>query len=93
MFMKKFFFIVVFVLLLGCSVYNQFVECMQIDMLEYCCDEKLLIVKFNNLCQEVSFVYDNKLLMFKQGIFVFGVCYSDGIYVFWLKGDSVIVYK
>lgn len=50
------------VLLTGCSVYQQFVERMQTDTLEYQCDEKPLTVKVNNPREEVSFVYDNKLL-------------------------------
>lgn len=56
------------VLLTGCSVYQQFVERMQTDTLEYQCDEKPLTVKVNNPREEVSFVYDNKLLTLKQGI-------------------------
>jgi hypothetical protein len=54
-------------LLSGCSVYNQLVERMQTDTLEYRCDEKPLTVKLNNPRQEASFVYDNKLLNLKQG--------------------------
>ncbi len=55
------------VLLTGCSVYHQFVErvCKRIT-LEYQCDEKPLTVKVNNPREEVSFVYDNKLLTLKE---------------------------
>ena len=66
--MKKLLLIAVPVLLSGCSVYNQLVERMQTDTLEYRCDEKPLTVKLNNPRQEASFVYDNKLLTLKQGI-------------------------
>ena len=57
------------------------------------CDEKPLTVKLNNPRQEASFVYDNKLLTLKQGMSASGARYSDGIYVFWSKGDSATVYK
>jgi membrane-bound inhibitor of C-type lysozyme len=46
--MKKLLLIAVPLLLSGCSVYNQFVERMQTDTLEYRCDEKPLTVKINN---------------------------------------------
>ena len=92
--MKKLLLIAVPVLLSGCSVYNQLVERMQTDTLEYRCDEKPLTVKLNNPRQEASFVYDNKLLTLKQGISASGARYSDGIYVFLVvKGDSATVYK
>ena len=61
--------------------------------LEYQCDEKPLTVKLNNPRQEVSFVYDNQLLHLKQGISASGARYTDGIYVFWSKGDEATVYK
>ncbi|MFK3709553.1 MULTISPECIES: C-type lysozyme inhibitor [Leclercia] len=80
-------------LLASCSVYNQFVERMQTDTLAYQCEEKPLTVKLNNPRQEVSFVYDNKLLTLKQGMSASGTRYSDGVYVFWSKGDSATVYK
>lgn len=73
------------VLLSGCSVYNQLLERMQTDTLEYQCDEKPLTVKMNNTRQEVNFVYDNKLLNLKQGMSASGARYTDGIYVFWSK--------
>ena len=46
--MKKLLLVCLPVLLSGCSVYNQFVERMQTDTLEYRCDEKPLTVKLNN---------------------------------------------
>ncbi len=81
------------VLLTGCSAFNQLVEHMQTATLEYQCDEKPLTVKLNNPRQEVSFVYDNQLLHLKQGISASGARYTDGIYVFWSKGDEATVYK
>ena len=66
--MKKLLLICLPVLLTGCSAFNQLVERMQTDTLEYQCDEKPLTVKLNNPRQEVSFVYDNQLLHLKQGI-------------------------
>ncbi len=91
--MKKIAIMCLPVLLTGCSVYQQFVERMQTDMLEYQCDEKPLTVKVNNPREEVSFVYDNKLLTLKQGISASGARYTDGIYVFWSQGESATVYK
>ena len=73
--MKKILLIAAPLLLSGCSVYNQFLERMQTDTLEYRCDEKPLTVKLNNPRQAS------------------GARYSDGIYVFWSKGDSATVYK
>lgn len=64
--MKKLLIVCLPVLLSGCSVYNQLLERMQTDTLEYQCDEKPLTVKMNNTRQEVNFVYDNKLLNLKQ---------------------------
>ncbi|EPM2153894.1 C-type lysozyme inhibitor, partial [Escherichia coli] len=55
--MKKLLLICLPVLLTGCSAFNQLVERMQTDTLEYQCDEKPLTVKLNNPRQEVSFVY------------------------------------
>ena len=40
-----------------------------------------------------SFVYDNQLLHLKQGISASGARYTDGIYVFWSKGEEATVYK
>ena len=54
--MKKLLLVCLPVLLSGCSVYNQFVERMQTDTLEYRCDEKPLTVKLNNTRQTASFV-------------------------------------
>ncbi|WP_342320850.1 C-type lysozyme inhibitor [Kosakonia sp. BYX6] len=80
-------------LLAGCSYYNQFVERMNTDTLEYQCDEKPLTVKLNNPRQQVSFVWDDKLLNLQQGLSASGARYTDGVYVFWSKGDSATVYK
>lgn len=80
-------------LLAGCSYYNQFVDRMNTDTLEYRCDEKPLTVKLNNPRQEASFIYDNKMLNLKQGMSASGTRYTDGIYVFWSKGDDATVYK
>lgn len=80
--MKKIVIMCLPVLLTGCSVYQQFVERMQTDTLEYQCDEKPLTVNVNNPREEVSFVYDNKLLTLKQGLSASGARYTDGIYVF-----------
>lgn len=55
--------------------------------------KKPLTVKLNNPRQEVSFVYDNQLLHLKQGISASGARYTDGIYVFWSKGEEATVYK
>jgi len=41
----------------------------------------------------VSFVYDNKLLNLKQGISASGARYTDGVYVFWSKGDTATIDK
>jgi membrane-bound inhibitor of C-type lysozyme len=80
-------------MLAGCSYYNQFVERMQTDKLEYQCDEKPLTVQLNNQRQEVSFIYDNQLQHLRQGLSASGARYTDGVYVFWSKGDSATVYK
>ena len=80
-------------LLAGCSYYNQFVERMHTDTLEYQCEEKPLSVKLNNTRQEASFVYDDKLLTLAQGLSASGARYTDGVYVFWSKGDTATVYK
>ncbi len=80
-------------LLAGCSYYNQFVERMHTDTLAYQCEEKPLTVKINKTRQEASFVYDDKLLTLEQGLSASGARYTDGVYVFWSKGDSATVYK
>lgn len=90
--MKKLLIACVPVLLAGCSTYNQFVERMNTDTLEYQCDEKPLTVKLNHPREEVSFVLDNKPLTLMQGLSASGARYTDGIYVFWSKGDSATVY-
>ena len=91
--MKKLLIVCLPVLLSGCSVYNQLLERMQTDTLEYQCDEKPLTVKMKKKRQEWNFVYDNKLLNLKQGMSASGARYTDGIYVFWSKGDGATVYK
>jgi len=80
-------------MLSGCSYYNQFVERMNTDTLEYQCDEKPLTVHLNNTRQQVNFIYDNQQQTLTQGISASGARYTDGIYVFWSKGDSATVYK
>lgn len=90
--MKKLLVVLIPTLLAGCSTYNNFVERMHTDTLEYQCDEKPLTVNLNTTRQEVSFVYDDKPLMLKQGLSASGARYTDGIYVFWSKGDSATVY-
>ncbi len=80
-------------LLAGCSYYNQFVERMHTDTLAYQCEEKPLTVKLNKTRQEASFVYDDNLLTLEQGLSASGARYTDGVYVFWSKGDSATVYK
>ena len=90
--MKKLLIACVPVLLAGCSTYNQFVDRMNTDTLEYQCEEKPLTVKLNHPRQEVSFVLGNKPLVLTQGLSASGARYTDGIYVFWSKGDSATVY-
>jgi membrane-bound inhibitor of C-type lysozyme len=91
--MKKLLIAVIPFMLAGCSYYNQFVERMQTDKLEYQCDEKPLTVHLNNTRQEVSFIYDNQPRTLKQGLSASGARYTDGVYVFWSKGDSATIYK
>ncbi|MDU6109359.1 MAG: MliC family protein [Klebsiella pneumoniae] len=68
--MKKILIAVVPFMLAGCSYYNQFVERMQTDTLEYQCDQKP-----------------------SEGLSASGARYTDGVYVFWSKGDTATVYK
>ena len=91
--MKKILIAVVPLMLAGCSTYNQFMERMQTDTLEYQCEEKPLTVHLNNARQQVSFIYDNKQLNLIQGVSASGARYTDGIYVFWSKGNEATVYK
>lgn len=91
--MKKLLIAVIPLMLAGCSTYNQFMERMQTDTLEYQCDEKPLTVQLNNPRQQVSFVYDNQQLNLPQGISASGARYTDGIYVFWSKGEEATVYE
>ncbi|HEY1845117.1 MAG TPA: C-type lysozyme inhibitor [Buttiauxella sp.] len=91
--MKKLLVAALPMLLASCSYYNSFVERMQTDTLQYQCDEKPLTVKLNNDKQMVNFVYDNDYLSLTQGISASGARYTDGVYVFWSKGDSATVYR
>ncbi|WP_434640755.1 C-type lysozyme inhibitor [Klebsiella sp. I138] len=91
--MKKILIAVVPFMLAGCSYYNQFAERMQTDTLEYQCDQKPLTVHINNVRQVASFIYDNQQLSLPQGLSASGARYTDGVYVFWSKGDSATVYK
>ena len=91
--MKKILIAVVPFMLAGCSYYNQFVERMQTDTLEYQCDQKPLTVHRNNARQQVSFIYDNQQLNLSEGLSASGARYTDGVYVFWSKGDTATVYK
>ena len=68
-------------------------ERMQTDTLEYQCDEKPLTVHLNNSRQQVSFIYDNQQQTLAQGVSASGARYTDGIYVFWSKGNEATVYK
>lgn len=91
--MKKILIICLPALLAGCSYYNQFVERMHTDTLAYQCDEKPLTVKITQTRQQASFVLDNQQLTLQQGLSASGARYTDGVYVFWSKGDGATVYK
>lgn len=91
--MKKLLIVLLPSLLAGCSYYDKMVERMHTDTLEYQCDEKPLTVTLNNTTQEVSFIHDDKMLHLKQGLSASGARYTDGIYVFWSKGDTATVYN
>jgi membrane-bound inhibitor of C-type lysozyme len=91
--MKKLLIAAIPFILSGCSYYNTFVEKMQTDTLQYQCDEKPLTVKLNNQKQMVNFVYDNEYLSLTQGLSASGTRYTDGVYVFWSKGDTATVYR
>ena len=78
--MKKILIAVVPFMLAGCSYYNQFVERMQTDTLEYQCDQKPLTVHRNNSRQQVSFIYDNQQLNLSEGLSASGARYTDGVY-------------
>ncbi|WMY76338.1 C-type lysozyme inhibitor [Buttiauxella selenatireducens] len=91
--MKKLLIATIPFMLAGCSYYNTFVERMQTDTLQYQCDEKPLTVKQNNQKSMVSFVYDNEYLSLTQGLSASGARYTDGVYVFWSKGDTATVYR
>jgi len=91
--MKKLLVATLPMLLASCSYYNSFVERMQTDTLQYQCDEKPLTVKLNKEKQMVNFVYDDDYLSLTQGLSASGARYTDGVYVFWSKGDSATVYR
>ena len=91
--MKKILIICLPALLAGCSYYNQFVERMHTDTLAYQCNEKPLTVNINQTRQQASFVLDNQQLTLQQGLSASGARYTDGVYVFWSKGDGATVYK
>lgn len=90
--MKKVLLLALPLMLTGCSYYNTFVERMHTDKLQYQCDEKPLTVELNRDRQQVSFIYKNDLVTLKQGMSASGTRYSDGIHVFWSKGDTANVY-
>ncbi len=94
--MKKLFILLLPAMLGGCSyyhsVYNAVMDKMNTDTLEYQCDEQPLSVTHNSNRDEVSFVYNDQTLSLKQGISASGARYSDGIYVFWSKGDTATVW-
>lgn len=91
--MKKLLVATLPLLLASCSYYNGFVERMHTDTLHYQCDEKPLTVTLNNDKQMVNFVYDNDMLSLTQGLSASGARYTDGVYVFWSKGDTATVYR
>lgn len=91
--MKRIVIAVIPFVLAGCSTYHQLMERFQTDTLEYQCDEKPLTVQLNNPRQQVSFVYDNQQRHLQQGMSASGARYSDGVYVFWSKGDEATVYR
>lgn len=91
--MKKLLIATIPFMLAGCSYYNTFVERMQTDTLQYQCDEKTLTIKQNSQKNMVNFVYDNEYLSLTQGLSASGARYTDGVYVFWSKGDTATVYR
>lgn len=90
--MKKYLVISLSLLLTGCSYFQSIVEKMNTDTLHYQCDEGTLVVRLNNQKQQVQFLYGDNPLILTQGISASGARYSDGIYVFWSKGDGATVY-
>jgi len=91
--MKKLLIATIPFMLAGCSYYNSFVERMQTDTLQYQCDDKPLTVTQNSQKNIVHFVYDNENLSLTQGLSASGARYTDGVYVFWSKGDTATVYR
>lgn len=80
-------------LLSGCTTYQHLIDEIHTDTFNYQCDEKPLTVDINQQRQSASFVLDNKLLHLQQGLSASGARYTDGIYVFWSKGDKATVYR
>lgn len=91
--MKKLLVAILPALLTGCSYYNNYLERMDTDTLVYQCDEQSLTVKRVNARKEVRLIMDNTPVILTQGLSASGVRYTDGIYVFWEKGDEATVYK
>lgn len=91
--MKKTALLILPLLLSGCSAWQQVMDRMHTDTLNYQCGSKPLIVKLNNTTRTASFVYDNQWLQLKQGLSASGTRYTDGVYVFWSKGNEATVYR
>lgn len=91
--MKKTALLILPLLLSGCSAWQQVMDRMHTDTLNYQCGSKPLIVKLNNTTRTASFVYDNQWLHLKQGLSASGTRYTDGVYVFWSKGNEATVYR
>lgn len=91
--MKKLLVLTLPLLLASCSYYDSVVERMNTDTLNYQCDDKPLTVELNNNKQTVHFTYDNDNLTLTQGLSASGTRYTDGVYVFWSKGESATVYR
>lgn len=95
--MKKMLLLFFPVLLTGCAAYQQFYHEMfdrvHTDELHYQCDEQPLDVALNQQKEQVSFEWQGETKTLTQGISASGARYSDGIYVFWSKGDDATVYK
>lgn len=91
--MKKILAVTFTLLLTSCSYYQTVVERMHTDTRAYQCDENPLTVEFNNDKQTVHFTYNDEPLTLTQGLSASGARYTDGVYVFWSKGDSATVYR
>ncbi|MEY8710346.1 lysozyme inhibitor [Mangrovibacter phragmitis] len=80
-------------ILSGCTTYQHLIDAIHTDTFHYQCDEKPLTVEINQQKQSASFVLDNTVLHLQQGLSASGARYTDGIYVFWSKGDKATVYR